>query len=397
MASLIVKIDYPNIPQQIEDIGGYNNAYVLVYLGGQPAMKFWAPVRDGRISHESLHQTLVKTADKEFLRIWLENFLGKEETHKLDVPAHLATIAICTRDRPADLERCLRAIQRLPDDGQEVLVVDSCSTTDQTREIAESNPGVRYVREKQPGLNRARNRAIQEARFPIVAFCDDDAQPEAGWLRALTKPFSDPTVMCVTGLTLPIELETRAQEWFERYNSFGRGFRRKDFDKNNLHPLMAGRVGAGANMAMRAELVNLFGPFDEALDAGTPAYSGGDTEMYTRLLASGYHIIYEPRAISWHRHRREWRDLRKTVYGYGVGTYAVWTKKLVLENEFSAIIFAAYWFIFYQLPALLRSFLQLPGHTPLDLLIAELTGCLAGPWAYFRSRRLTTPVKRRND
>ena len=70
----------------------------------------------------------------------------------------------------------------------------------------------------------ARNRALQEATMPVVAFSDDDAVPEPEWLGHLLEPFADPLVLCTSGLTLALELETPAQEWFERYSPFGRGF-----------------------------------------------------------------------------------------------------------------------------------------------------------------------------
>src|SRR6185369_2746622 len=37
----------------------------------------------------------------------------------------------------------------------------------------------------------------------IVAFTDDDAVPEPGWLANLLRNFADPRVKCATGLTLP--------------------------------------------------------------------------------------------------------------------------------------------------------------------------------------------------
>src|SRR6266567_2037807 len=83
----------------------------------------------------------------------------------------------------------------------------------------------------------------------IVAFNDDDALPDPNWLRVLLRNFADPLVVCVTGLTMPMELETEAQEWFERCSSFVRGFTRTVYDQTRLHPLAAGKVGAGANMA----------------------------------------------------------------------------------------------------------------------------------------------------
>jgi hypothetical protein len=33
------------------------------------------------------------------------------------------------------------------------------------------------------------------------------------------------------------------------------------------------------------------------------------------------------------------------------------------------------------------AFFKRPGSIPLDLIVAELHGCLAGPWAYFSSRQ----------
>ncbi|HBY94681.1 MAG TPA: glycoside hydrolase family 2, partial [Chloroflexi bacterium] len=263
----------------------------------------------------------------------------------------------------------------------------NCPSSDATRRLVAGYERVRYVREERPGLNNARNRALHEARHEVVAFTDDDAAPDAGWLRALLRNFEDPLVLCVTGLTMPLELETEAQEWFERYSPFNRGFKRTIFDRTNCNPLAAGRVGAGANMALRRSLLEIIGPFDEALDAGTPTCSGGDTEIFSRILAAGYRIVYDPAALSWHHHRRTWQELLQTIYGYGVGVYALWTRRLLLEGNLGVLILAWGWFGHYQLPALIRSILRRPGSPPLDMLLAELQGCAMGPWAYFSSRR----------
>src|SRR5262249_41467957 len=160
--------------------------------------------------------------------------------------------------------------------------------TDQTKRVVERYPGVRYVCEMTPGLNVARNRAIREASGDIVAFTDDDAVPERGWLDNLLRNFGDSRVQCVTGLTLPIELETEAQEMFEAISSFARGFRRHIFDGQHVNPVAVGQVGAGANMAIRRRAIEDVGPFDERLDGGMPTRSGGDHEMFIRLLSAGH-------------------------------------------------------------------------------------------------------------
>jgi hypothetical protein len=196
----------------------------------------------------------------------------------------------------------------------------------------------------------------------------------------------------VTGLTLPLELETEAQEWFEKTNTMARGFVRRSYDGTAHNVLLVARIGAGANQAFRRDLLELVSPFDEALDAGTPTHSGGDHDMYTRILAAGYTIVYEPEALSWHRHRRSWRELLRAVYGYGVGVYAYWTGQL-LRREVMVPRVALGWFR-VQLAGLIRSLLRRPGATPLDVVFAELLGCVVGPFAYARSRRLLRRANR---
>ena len=315
---------------------------------------------------------------------------------ELRAPAPLrhATVAICTRDRPANLERCLTALRRLPDDGQELLVIDNAPSTDATRRLVAAHPGTHYVHEPRPGLNVARNRALREARGEIVAFCDDDTVPDAGWLRALAAAFDQPAVLAVTGLTMPSELETSAQVWFERQCGFGRGFQRTVFD--HLHPRARdpGARGVGANMALRRCVVQQVGGFDEALDAGTPTCSGGDNDMFSRILSAGYTIVYEPAALSWHLHRRSWPELRRQVYGYRVGLYATWTKQLVRGHDPTVLRPAARRIVKHQVPMLVRSLLRRSGSNPLDLATVELVGCLVGPAAYAISA-LTAARRRR--
>jgi glycosyltransferase involved in cell wall biosynthesis len=140
------------------------------------------------------------------------------------------TVAVCTRDRPNDLLHCLEALTRICNEHEEILVIDSCSSGPDTHEVVKKFPSIRYVREERPGLDRARNRAIREARYDIVAFIDDDATPDPGWLSALRLNFHHPNVACVTGLTMPSELETNAQETFEDYSTFSRGFEHIIYD-----------------------------------------------------------------------------------------------------------------------------------------------------------------------
>src|SRR5438552_1143724 len=69
------------------------------------------------------------------------------------------TVAVCTKDRPALLDRCLESIDgAIAAAGAEadvdVLVVDNASSDEDTRRVAEAR-GARVVREDVPGLDFA--------------------------------------------------------------------------------------------------------------------------------------------------------------------------------------------------------------------------------------------------
>lgn len=396
MATIILDFEVFNIPKEIDVPNRYTHALVLVRLKGKPIGQLRVPVLHGRVSGLALSERFMHYYDMTIFEPLIYDYLGlNDQLRNATLPS--ATVAVCTRDRPQDLQRCLEALNKLPDDGQEILVVDSCSATELTRQVTESYPRFRYIREPRPGLNIARNRALQEAQTDIVAFCDDDAVPDQAWLRHLLPNFHDPMVLGVTGLTMPLELETKAQEWFERHTPFGKGFQRKTFHGASCDPFIAGQVGAGANQALRKSVLEKVGLYDEALDAGTPTRSGGDHDMFCRILAKGYTIVYDPGALSWHRHKPEWALFRKTVFGYGVGVYASLTRSFLVEREWGALRAGWRWFRNTQFPALIRSLTRRPNCTPLDILIAELWGCIVGPWIYFYSRLKASRIRKQYE
>ena len=374
----------------IEVQGAYNRVLALLRWAGRPVGQIELPIVGNRIDERTLEAALMRWAGWDFWLAWLYDSLGWDEAEANPATApgpRDATVVVCTHDRPNELARCLWALMTMRDEGQEFLVVDNRPTDPETAKVVRRYPRVRYVRQDEGGLNAARNRALAEAGRPIVAFTDDDAFVDQAWLRALTRNFADPLVQCATGLTLPAELETPAQETFERYAPFGRGYRRRVFDSLEMNPMAVGPVGAGANMAVRRSLAHAVGPFDEALDGGTPTRSGGDHEMFSRILAAGYRIVYDPAALSWHRHRRTERELAATLRGYGTGVYAMWTRALLVGGEVTVFKQALAWLALGQIPELIRSVRPSHRRIPLRLLLQEFLGCLVGPSAYLASRR----------
>ena len=387
MATAVIDLELKRRPRGVLRVpGGYPRALLLLRWAGRPVGQLTLPVEGGGIGEDRLESALAEWAGWSFWATWLRDSLWWDDAEATG-PPRAATVAICTRERPDDLARCLAAVSALPHEGLDVVVVDNRPATPRTQEVVERFPKVRYVRQDEGGLNAARNRAIREARHPLVAFTDDDAVVDRGWLAALLRNFEDPRVLCATGLTMPAQLDTEAQELFEAYSPFGRGFERRVFDAVQASPLAVGRVGAGANMAVRRSTLDLVGEFDEALDGGTPTRSGGDHEMFSRILASGFRIVYDPAALSWHRHRRSLEELRDTLRGYGTGVYAMWTRALIEGREYGVFKQALAWLRYGQLPELMRVLTRRPRRMPLALLAAEWRGCLSGPRAYLASRR----------
>lgn len=299
------------------------------------------------------------------------------------------SIVICTRDRTDDLGRCLKSIERHARDALEVIVVDSCPSDDRTRQLVEACPSVRYLHEPRPGAALARNRGIHAARGDAIAFTDDDAMVEAGWLDALLRPFVDPTVVIVTGLGLPLEMATPSQEWFERFSSFVKGFERREFEASSTPPLAAGNAGASVNMALRTSMLPVLGVFDESLGPGTPARAGEDHELFYRAMRLGFRLVYEPAAVVRHKHRTDWVALQRAAESYGIAVNAWFTHAVVHHRDHQAIGVALRWFWQNDVRGSVRSIMRRPDALPIGIALRGLKGALQGPYAYFKSRRVT--------
>src|SRR4029078_7808567 len=68
------------------------------------------------------------------------------------------------------------------------------------------------------------------------------------------------------------------------------------------------------------------GGFDLALGPATPAYSAEDLDAFLTVILDGKTIVYEPRAIVRHEHRRDFSDLYWQVFTYSAGSSALLTK-----------------------------------------------------------------------
>ncbi len=328
---------------------------------------------------------------------------GPADSSLQDFPS--LTIAVCSKDNPDELARCLESLLAARAAARawniELLVVDNAPSDERTRQWVDSLPEVRYAREPRPGLDFARNCALREAKGELLSFIDDDVRVDRGWLDGLAEALTEnPDAAAFTGLVLPAELDTDAQILFERRGGFEKRFETirygREMPEHPFYPCVGGMFGTGCNMAFRRRVLLDLGGFDEALDAGATLPGGGDTDMLFRVVRAGHPLVYEPRFLVFHRHRRGYDQLRRQfarswAQGLMAFVHKSYRKDPAQRTNLRRLV--AWWF-----KTNLRSlFDSLRGRhvLPPDILIAELWGAIAGLcWAYPRSARRAAKIRR---
>jgi GT2 family glycosyltransferase len=382
----------------------YTAAWILVCKAGIPIGSIEIPLREPVISAAELDREVSRQLGDGWRR-------DQPAAHQPPpLPLSRASVVVPTNfARPAELRRCLKTLAELDHPDYEVIVVDNRPADAPAAEL----DGVRVVREPRPGISAARNRGVAVATGEIIAFTDDDVQVHPGWLSALGRRFArQPHVSVVTGLVIPLELETQAQIFFEQSGSGqDRGYAPLTFERagrflvrrrdqqavaEEVRSLyLTGEFGFGANMAFRTAVLQASGGFDEALGVGTPTRGGEDLAMFVELLAAGHQIGYEPAAIIEHQHRATMGDLDRQIYGYGLGFTAMLTA-VALRDPWHLLGLAAIvpaWLRSLRVDSSAKSVNRADDYPP-ALARAEFRGMAAGPGAYLRSRRASPSARR---
>lgn len=312
--------------------------------------------------------------------------------------APFVSVIVPTHNRFERVRACLHSLLALHYPRFEVIIVDNAPSTTVTADYIQQTyrdmPQVRYVREDRPGPSWARNCGIQAAKGEILAFVDDDVIVDPYWLAELVRGFSlVDDVVCVTGLVLPLELETPAQVWFEEYGGFSKGFTQRIFDmreyrpKLPLYPYTVGLFGTGASMAFTSAFLHNVKGFDPTLGNSRLVPGSEDTAMFFQVVMRGHRLVYTPAAPVYHPHHRDYTSLQKQIYRYGAGLTA-FLMKSVLENPpllfdlFSKVPYGLY---FILSPRSSKNKNKTTTY-PKGLTMLELKGMLCGPLAYIQSR-----------
>lgn len=247
----------------------------------------------------------------------------------------MLSIVIITANRKDLLQRCLAGLYaQSPGVPREIIVVDQASsdgTGDMLAREQAAHPELRTDLCPDPSANAKRNRGLALARFGLVAFLDDDAIPDPGWMDALLAAFRNPACRIVTGAVRPL---TPGYGQTLRESPAPRIW--KPCFRNKI---VVWRCGVSANMAVRRNCFERLGGFDPFIGMGAPLGGCGDeVDFFLRVLNAGIPIHYTPAARVGHHQSTRPADFRRRSRAYYFGIAAMVRYKYTRDPAALAMI-----------------------------------------------------------
>ncbi len=248
------------------------------------------------------------------VRDWDFGLIDREGNDKPAVAAvssHRATptapdfrfsVIVCTRNGRDRIGTCLEAVRNL--EGEfETLVVDDGSDDGTADFVKKRFPAVKLLRLDSCGLSAARNAGAMGASGEILAFTDDDCEPDREWLVRLARVFADGRFVAAGGPNLP----PAPRNWHEAVVGAAPGApSHVMLDDEEAEHL------PGCNFAVTKAAFDAIGGFDPQFRT-----AGDDVDFCWRLRAEGLRLGFAPGAFVWHWRRPSIRGFLKQQIGYG--------------------------------------------------------------------------------
>jgi glucosyl-dolichyl phosphate glucuronosyltransferase len=212
------------------------------------------------------------------------------------------SVVICAHleERLADTMAAVNSVRRQSLTPAEIIVVVDHNPV-LHRQLKSALPDLAVVENHEArGLSGGKNTGIAMARGDIVAFLDDDAVADTGWLKYFVDSYSDPAIVGVGGLTLP-SWDTRRPSWFPAEFDWVVGCTYVGMPTTPA-PV---RNLLGGNASFRREVFGVVGGFRNGIgrSAGKRPLGCEETELCIRLRQRlpGSVLLFDNRAVIWHR------------------------------------------------------------------------------------------------
>ena len=177
---------------------------------------------------------------------------------------------------PACLESIFAQIKDVPG-GAEVIVVNNAST-DKTRDVALSFPGITLVDEPRKGLTFARQAGFTACTGDLIANVDSDSRLTPGWVNTVIEAFAtQKNLVAISGPLVYYDLEPRQRMsvklfYLAAYMVYF----------INRYILRAGSMVQGGNFVLKRSALEAIGGFDTTI-----SFYGEDTDIARRMNRVG--------------------------------------------------------------------------------------------------------------
>ena len=236
-------------------------------------------------------------------------------------PACDISVVIPTRNRPTKLHRCLAGLsnQTLDHNRFEVIVVnDGGRPLDAALEVWRTRLRLRTLDQSHAGPAAARNAGASIAHGALLAFTDDDCEPQPDWLKECANRLHEAPNQAIGGHTqnaLQDNVYSTASQLlidylYERHEAADR------------HPSSRTRMPAfvtSNNLAVSAEIFKRLGGFDRSFTRA----AAEDRDFCERWQEHGYQLARVPAAVVNHAHPLTLARFWRQHVNYGRGAYTL--------------------------------------------------------------------------
>jgi glycosyltransferase involved in cell wall biosynthesis len=256
------------------------------------------------------------------------------------------SVVVCCYNSSARLPKTLEylAKQETSEEVQwEIVLVDN-NSSDNTADTANyiwSKSGhptnLNVVQEKRPGLSFARQKGIEESRYDVIVFCDDDNWLQRNYIETVFNKFNKNSELGALGGWCEPVFEENKPEWFDVFAgnfAVGKSVKTSGFLANDNSYIY------GAGLAIHKKTLKELDRkgFKNILTdrKGTSLSSGGDVELIYAIKLIGHRVYFDENLFFYHfmpLGRMHWDyllRLRKSMYwsNFVLGIY-----RDALQNE----------------------------------------------------------------
>ncbi|TFC27634.1 glycosyltransferase [Cryobacterium sp. TMT2-18-3] len=187
-----------------------------------------------------------------------------------------------------------------PSERLEIIVVENASGDDSVTRLRAAVPQVKLIESKKNlGFAGGCNLGVKASSGEFLAFLNNDAKPDAGWIRSAVARFEEsPAIGAVASRVLDwdgklVDYIGSAMTWF------GQGYKPLTAQEVPSQPDQVHDVlfGTGSAMFVRRSVYDALGGFDERFFMFFE-----DVDLGWRLNLRGWRFVYEPASLAFHKH-----------------------------------------------------------------------------------------------